>query len=251
MLFLGMLASAAEQPLFEVEVRKDLVYGQAGNKDLLVDAYLPQGDGKKPRPAVVVIHGGGFKSGSKDKPKFPEIARYLAERGFACFAINYRLMDAEVFSALKGEGKEAMRKVAAQQAFVDTAMAIEWVRASHAEFNIDPDRIAALGGSAGAICALSAAVTNEASNVQAAVLLWGTHEFLQESIASNTPPIAIIVGTKDSFFRRCEVLRDICAEKGVPHVFKPLEGAGHGPWRNLPAIENTKLWSYEFLKEHL
>jgi acetyl esterase/lipase len=250
MLLTAITLPADEAGLKAVEIKKDIVYTQMDGKELLLDAYLPEGC-ETPVPAVMVIHGGGFRSGSKDKPKFPEIAEYLAARGFACFSINYRLMDSARFEALKGEEKEQLRADAARKAFADTAAAIEWVRTNHAELNIDPDRIAALGGSAGAICALSAAVTNEVSNVQAAVLLWGTNEKLQERITSDTPPIAIIVGTEDGFFKRCEVLRDICMEKNVPHIFKPLAGAGHGPWRDLPAIENTKRWSYEFLKEHL
>jgi acetyl esterase/lipase len=248
MLLSGMVVSAVGQPLLEVEIKKDLVYTQVDGKDLLADAYLPKG-GEKPAPAVLVIHGGGFKSGSKEKPKFPEIATYLAERGFACFSINYRLVDKARFDALKGEAKEAYRVAGSKKAFADTAAAVEWVRANHEKFNIDPERVAAMGGSAGALCAFSTAFLEKP--VKAVVLLWGTHERFHERMTSDTPPVAIIVGTEDGFFKRCEVLRDICVEKNVPHIFKPLEGAEHGPWPNLPAIENTKLWSYEFLKEHL
>ncbi len=243
-------APAAEESLLKVEVKKDLIYGQVEGKDLLADAYLPRAAGEKPLPAVVVIHGGGFKSGSKEKPKFPEVAHYLAERGFACFAINYRLMDEEKFdSLLQGGEKDRMKAVARENACADTAAAIGWLRASHVEFGIDPDRIATLGGSAGAVCAFSAAFLEKPAKV--VVLLWGTDEQLQERITADTPPIAIIVGTKDNGFERAQILRSICVEKGVPHIFKPLEGAKHAPWQDLEATENTKRWSFEFLKEYL
>ena len=201
LLGLGRSVSADEQPLFKVAVKEDLVYGQAKEgsamKDLLVDAYLPADGGKRPRPAVVIIHGGGFKSGSKEKPKFPEIAQYLAERGFACFSINYRLMDADALATLKGEAMDKMKDAAREEAYADTMAAIQWVRANHAAFGIDPDRIATLGGSAGAMCAFSAVVANDVSAVQAGVLLWGTDERLHGRIPAHTPPIAIIVGTED------------------------------------------------------
>jgi acetyl esterase/lipase len=125
------------------------------------------------------------------------------------------------------------------------------VRANHAAFGIDPERIATLGGSAGAMCAFSAVVANDVPAVQAGVLLWGTDERLHDRITAHTPPIAIIVGTEDDFFERTQVLRDICEAKQVPHIFRPLEGAGHGPWQNLEAIESVKRWSYEFLLTHL
>ena len=71
----------------KIQVKRDLVYATKDKLDLKLDAYLPVGT--KLRPSVLVIHGGGWMSGSKW-----QLGRYasgLARRGFNAFAINYRL----------------------------------------------------------------------------------------------------------------------------------------------------------------
>ncbi len=51
----------------EVEIRRDIVYHRAGERELLLDAYLPAAD--EARPAVVVVHGGGWRSGDRRQLK--------------------------------------------------------------------------------------------------------------------------------------------------------------------------------------
>ena len=59
-------------------------------QDLMLDAYLPpDSDKREKRPAVVFVHGGGFRSGDKESGE--EFAKQLTMRGYAVFAINYRL----------------------------------------------------------------------------------------------------------------------------------------------------------------
>jgi acetyl esterase/lipase len=120
--------AAAQEP---VEVRRDVEYGVANGKRLLLDAYVPPGSGAERRAAVVMIHGGGWRVGDKGSWR-PEAER-LAARGWVAFSINYRLDEPAVFPA----------------EIDDVQTAVRWVRAHARDFGVDPERIGALGESAG------------------------------------------------------------------------------------------------------
>ncbi|MDQ4096328.1 MAG: alpha/beta hydrolase [Actinomycetota bacterium] len=122
-------AGGEEKPA--VDVRIDVEYGVANGKRLLLDAYVPAPEGDKVRPAVILIHGGGFRAG--DKRSFEPEARRLAEKGWVAFSVNYRLDEPTAFPA----------------EVEDVQAAVRWVRANAAEYQVDPERIGALGESAG------------------------------------------------------------------------------------------------------
>jgi len=82
-------AVISESPEFSVRLREDVVYGRVGDRELLLDVFLPEVDG--PVPAVIVIHGGAWRSGNRKQLR--GYADSLAKRGMACFAIDYRLAD--------------------------------------------------------------------------------------------------------------------------------------------------------------
>ena len=113
-----------------VVVRRDIEYGTANGKRLLLDAYLPAA-GSDRRPAVVMFHGGGWRFG--DKATWDEEAQRLAGRGWAAFSVNYRLDEPSAFPAEIDDAQAAVR----------------WVRAHADEYRVDPSRVAALGESAG------------------------------------------------------------------------------------------------------
>ena len=121
-------AGAGAQPA--VEIRRDVQYGTANGKRLLLDAYVPPA-GEERRPAVVMIHGGGWRQG--DKASWRPEAEQLAAKGWVAFSINYRLDEPAVFPAEVD----------------DVQAAVRWVRGQAEEFRIDPGRIAAIGESAG------------------------------------------------------------------------------------------------------
>jgi acetyl esterase/lipase len=113
-----------------VDVRHDVQYGTANGKPLLLDAYVPPA-GPDRRPAVVMIHGGGWRTG--DKASWAPEANLLAERGWVAFSVNYRLDEPSVFPA----------------EVEDVQAAVRWVRSKADEYRVDPERIGALGESAG------------------------------------------------------------------------------------------------------
>jgi len=119
---------AAQAP--PVEVRRDVQYATAGGVPLLLDAYVPTPAGAL-RPAVVLLHGGGWRVG--DKASFATEAQQLAARGWVAFSVNYRLTEPEAFPAEVD----------------DLVAAVRWVRANGGAYGVDPARIGALGESAG------------------------------------------------------------------------------------------------------
>lgn len=114
-----------------VKVERDLVYARYGNREVKLDLYLPRTPAGNAIPCIVVIHGGGWRSG--DKTRFAPIAAALAEQGFAAACIGYRLLPEVEFPA----------------PILDCKAAVRWVRAHATRYGIDPDRLGAIGGSAG------------------------------------------------------------------------------------------------------
>src|SRR5688572_25088346 len=116
-----------------VRVVRDLVYAQYGARQLKLDVYRPpQTDQRSAVPGIVVVRGGGWRSGDKDA--FGFIAGQLAKEGFVAVSIEYRTSAEAKFPAAAHDVKAAVR----------------WLRAHAAEYGVDPDAIGAIGGSAGA-----------------------------------------------------------------------------------------------------
>jgi acetyl esterase/lipase len=144
-------------------VTTGLVYGSApdlsGNPvTLTLDMYQPTGDTQGSRPAIVLVHGGGFISGDSTNSAMVKMANAFAKRGYVAVSINYRLL---------GDGNCAKEDPPSQQcvnaAFAaqhDAQAAVRWLRANAATYRVDPTRIAIGGGSAGAVTALAVAVNS-------------------------------------------------------------------------------------------
>ena len=108
----------------------NIVYNTVGDIKLLMDMKTLD-DGKKNKPAVIAIHGGGWWEGSKTDGMW--MGNPLVEKGYTVFAINYRLAPVAPFPAQIEDCKSAVR----------------FVRANAKKYNIDPNKIIAYGGSAG------------------------------------------------------------------------------------------------------
>ena len=71
-----------------VSIKDDVVIGKAGDRELLADLFLPREDDLK-KPAIVVIHGGGWMEG--DKTQLRGYGILLSRMGFVCLCTSYRL----------------------------------------------------------------------------------------------------------------------------------------------------------------
>lgn len=132
MLMLGLLAPGARAQ----KPTPDLAEVKYGPRERNV-LDLWQANSATPTPLVVYIHGGGFSNGSKERISEALIKRCL-KAGISVMSINYRLSPEVQFPAH----------------YMDCARAIQFARAHAKEWNIDPQRLAATGSSAGAGTAL-------------------------------------------------------------------------------------------------
>jgi acetyl esterase/lipase len=78
-------SSPWEARVAELITDADIVFGSSVwcdgiRRDLLLDAFLPEGEG--PHPAIVLIHGGGFRTGSRKDKNIVTIAQMLVAEGF-------------------------------------------------------------------------------------------------------------------------------------------------------------------------
>lgn len=109
-------------------VMTDVKYGP--HQRNVMDVWLARSD--KPTPVLVSIHGGGFRAGNKSVE--PAVLNQCLAAGISVVAITYRLSQDAIAPA----------------SFHDSARAIQFIRHNAKEWNMDPKRIAATGGSAGA-----------------------------------------------------------------------------------------------------
>ena len=133
------------------ESHTNVTYGEMEGEKLLLDIHAPKMPGSF--PVAILIHGGGWGSGSKEGDISPLLGS-LSEANFVWFSINYRLAPKHHWPAC----------------FNDVQTAIRWVKAHASDYKGDPKRIALIGYSAGGHLACLAAVNaGEDTKVQAVV----------------------------------------------------------------------------------
>jgi len=113
-----------------VVLEENIEYGNAGGYPLHLDLYRPA-KLDRPVPALLFIHGGAWKSGKRQDYHF-YTASY-AKKGYVVATASYRLSGQAPYPA----------------AVQDCKCAVRWLRANANKYNIDPNQIAAVGGSAG------------------------------------------------------------------------------------------------------
>lgn len=160
----ALTATAADT----VRIERDIDYLGPGRAEK-ADLYLPAkaAPGQK-FPAVVIIHGGGWAGGDKGAKREINIGTTLALNGYVGMSINYLLS--------KGHPGPTW-----PQNLHDCKTAVRWLRANAERLNIDPERIGAIGGSAGGHLAAMLALTGPdldppgegSTRIQCAVDLYG------------------------------------------------------------------------------
>lgn len=211
-------------------------YGPAGRQNLL-DVYLPK-SGRASGPCLVYFHGGGYRTGRKNREARALIYR-LASQGWVCVSANYRLARTAAYPA----------------PLLDAKRVVAWMREHAAGYGADPSGIVVAGSSAGAhLAALTALTPNVAAlqpgfehadtRVSAAICLYGFYHsptWIErepgapsdpiEQVHDGAPPMLVAHGTHDSFVSvtaaRTFVRRYRSATPGSPLVYLELPGAQH------------------------
>jgi acetyl esterase/lipase len=211
-----------------------------------------------PSPAILLIHGGGFRAGTRQS--YLAMAAKLADRGYVAATASYRLAPRHQFPA----------------AVEDVKAAVRFLRANATKYGIDPDRIGTMGGSAGGHLVLMLGLTgdvpefegsgpnrNFSSKVQAVVNYYGPTDFTQSYSKSvdaaqvlplwlgghldqhrkyhqkaspinwvnpNAAPTLSLHGTKDTYvaYEHSVQITDRLINAGVDAELESFSGAGHG-----------------------
>jgi acetyl esterase/lipase len=242
----------ANRPIFKFSAdniieHRNLVFAKYPNKKLELDLFLPKEPADKPVPCVVCIHGGGWRVNRRIW--FEPFAKYFASKGLAAVTIDYRMLPA----------------VKIIDCVYDTKVAVRWVRANADKYGIDPDRVGALGASAGAhLVALLAASANvpelegtggnpEVSSAIQAGVGFATPAFKTdpnstrrirrfgiteenyklispyENISADSAPLFLVHGTEDKTVNPSDSqdLYDKYKKVGARAELKWIEGQGH------------------------
>ncbi len=233
----------------------DVEYSNAGQR-VAMDIYRPADPGA--HPAVVLVHGGGFRAGTRQS--YSKMAQRLAEHGYVAATVTYRLAPQFPFPA----------------AVHDVKAAVRFLRANAAQYHVDPERIGAMGGSAGGHLALFLGLTANvpefegpgpnasfSSRVQCVADYYGPSDFTQSYAKSvdaaevlplflegdlthkrlahirasplnwvnpDAAPVLALHGTQDTYvaYEQSVWLLERLLGAGVPAELETIPGAGHG-----------------------
>ena len=143
-------AAAADLPLAgdpRLTIHRDVVYGKTYPEVQRLDAYLVKS--AQPTPVLIEIHGGGWRRGSKSQFVYQgNLIEAVLAAGISVVSIDYRLTPEHTFPAQ----------------MEDVVRAVQFIRFKARDWNIDPNRIAAIGGSAGAHLAAWVALHDDLAN---------------------------------------------------------------------------------------
>jgi acetyl esterase/lipase len=177
--------AAAQAAKVPVRVERNLVYGKGGGRDLQLDLAMPA-EGTGPFPAIVCIHGGAWRAGRRQD--VGNTTQELAAAGCVAVTVEYRLTPDSKFPAQIEDCKAAVR----------------WLRANAQRYHINPERIGAIGTSAGGHLACLLGLTkktdglegnggnpDQSSAVQAVVSFSGPTDLYTKSLSENLDPMLI------------------------------------------------------------
>lgn len=145
-----------------------LTYATVDGVELTLDVWQPEGEG--PHPGVLILHGGGWKYGDLYGGGLDDQAADAAQAGFVAVSANYRLSTQATWPAQRE----------------DVGCALRWMRAHAEDYDLDPERIAAVGHSAGGH--LSLILAEDAESVPPDWCAWSDQDGTLQAAVSLAGP---------------------------------------------------------------
>lgn len=229
------------------ETLRDVTYCTPDHIPQVMDVYFPESGG--PWPGLVYVHGGAWMHG--DKSEAGMFARGMTSQGYVVVSINYRLYPAGRYPAM----------------IQDVKCAVRALRANAADYNLNPNRIGAMGVSAGGhlVSLLGTSdesagtdvgeYLNQSSRVQAVVAMapvtdltrsfpnadielmrqvgFGEDNIVEASpishVTPDDPPFLLIHGDRDELVpvEQSQLMFDRLVQTGVPAQLIVVRNAGH------------------------
>ncbi len=164
----------------------DFTYATRAGFPLLADLYLPDPDAAT-RPAIILVHGGGFMKGDRKNSDIVAAVNEFTKRGYVAMSVEYRLVPQGGYFPDNAQ---------------DAKCAVQWLRANAAHYGIDTSRIAVYGTSAGGYISSFIGTTTKSPQlkascndpsldaqdpiVSAAISFYGVHDFTAFKGATST-----------------------------------------------------------------
>ncbi len=276
LVFIPSLFAQAKPPA-GVAYERDVEYGTGAGEKLKLDIAYPE-KSEKPLPCIVVIHGGGWKGGSKDA--HINIIHNLAAQGYVSATVQYRFSPKHRFPAQ----------------VEDVKCAVRFLRANAGKYPIDKEKFGAVGFSAGAHLSMLLGTmgkedglegeggnADQPSQVQCVVSFFGPTDLLADDIpegvvdllndltgatksekpelfAAASPvtyasrgdaPMLLFQGTKDPLVPHTQAYKmaDALTKADVPGRVELILGASHGFGGK--EMEHTLVETVAFFAQHL
>lgn len=253
-----------------VAFERDVEYGKAGERSLRLDVYRPEKPAAPALPAIVYIHGGGWRNG--DKAGGGGVAQLARTGNYVGFSVGYRLSGEATWPAQIHDCKAAIR----------------YIRANAAKYGVDPERIGVWGPSAGGHLSALLGTSGDVKELEgengtpgvssrvacvvdfcgpadftnfrheAVRLLFGGKfdERMDEAkagspithVSKDDPPFLIVHGTKDTTvpYSQSEALTEALKKSGVDVTLIRIEGGSHSIRE-----EEARTRTVMFLEKHL
>jgi len=248
----------------------DVVYSKDKGRSLHLDVFFNRT--KKRNPAIIMIHGGGWRSGNKNQMQV--LAQEITSKGYSCFTIEYRL-------SLEAKYPEGI---------YDVKNAIKFIRDNAKKFNVDPNKIAVLGCSSGGQMAALIGTTNDnpafddvqnkskaSSKVNAIINIDGVLAFKHPESSEgdmaafwlkgtsaenpenwknasalshtdkNTPPTLFINSSIDRFHAGRDDMIAILNQNNIYNEVKTIKDTPHSFWFFQPWFGEMVLYTTQFL----
>ena len=269
----------------EIDIQRNVTFLEP-SRNAKLDLYLPaQKEGAiSRRPAIVIIHGGGWHSGDKAAAREKNIATHLANAGYVCASVNYYLAKKEELFT------DNLRQVWPQN-LQDCMTAVRFLRAQAEKYRIDPTKIGAIGGSAGGHLAAMLAYVSDgddldpkngpypkySARIQAVVPMYGVYDLLAHAeqkdvltklteddrklcqaaspvsyLDRSDPPALLLHGTRDPLvnYRQSEQFHVALEKAGISSKLHIIKGAKHS-FHLQPPQEDLRELVVGFFDEHL
>lgn len=229
---------------------KDVDYLGGGRTEKM-DIYLPQGKPGERFPAILIVHGGGWRTGHRNDKREVQLGEVFAKAGFVAASIDYRMV-----TDTAGCWPQCIH---------DCKTAVRFLRANAAKYAIEKGAIGAIGGSAGGHLVMLLAFSGgkdalnppgpygeESTKIQAVVDLYGIPDIavwgagtLLKGVADRekavvesspvtyvdraSPPLLIMHGTADKTIdiSQSDEFEKVLKARGARYAYRRVEGAPH------------------------